>query len=227
MQPYFLPYIGYWQLLSAVDRFIVYDNVQYTKKGWINRNRFLRQGGDALFTVPLKKGSDFLTIVERSIADDFDSSDLVNGLTSAYRRAPFFGDAFPLIESIVTSAPRNLFEYLFNSIRMMSEWLGIGTPMIVSSTVAIDHALKGESKVLALCRSLEATHYVNAIGGRTMYSGESFSGQGIELKFIQTRPIVYRQFDHPFVANLSIVDVLMFNSRDAVREMLGAYDLVS
>lgn len=226
MQPYFLPYIGYWQLLSAVDRFIVYDNIEYTKKGWINRNRFLRQGADALFTVPLKKGSDFLTIVERSIADDFDPRDLLNALASAYRRAPFFGDAFPLIESIVTAAPRNLFEYLLNSLRATAEWLRIGTPIVISSTVAIDHRLKGESKVLALCRALEATHYVNAAGGRTMYSSESFARSGIDLKFIQTRPLAYAQFDHPFVPNLSIVDVIMFNSKDAVREMLGAYDLV-
>ena len=54
MQPYFLPYIGYWQLLSAVDQFVVYDNIKYTKKGWINRNRFLRDGTDAVFTIPLK-----------------------------------------------------------------------------------------------------------------------------------------------------------------------------
>jgi len=226
MQPYFLPYIGYWQLLSAVDRFVVYDNIQYTKKGWINRNRFLRDGGDALFTVPLKKGSDFLTIVERSIADEFEPRALLNPLASAYRQAPFFDSAFPLLESIVSAAPRNLFEYLLNSLRAMAAWLDIATPIVVSSTVAIDHGLKGESRVLALCRAMDATRYVNAIGGRQLYAVDSFARQGIDLKFIHMHPIVYRQFDHPFVANLSIVDVVMFNPKDAVRAMLGAYDLI-
>ena len=226
MQPYFLPYIGYWQLLAAVDRFVVYDNIQYTKKGWINRNRFLRQGTDALFTIPLKKGSDFLTIVERSIADEFDPRGLLNALASAYRRAPFFADAFPLVEAIITAAPRNLFEYLLNSLRATATWLEIPTPILVSSTVPIDHGLKGETKVLALCRALEATTYVNAIGGRTLYSDASFARHGIDLRFVQTRPIAYRQFDEAFVPNLSIVDVLMFNSKRAVRDLLGAYDLV-
>ena len=226
MQPYFLPYLGYWQLLAAVDQFVVYDNIQYTKKGWINRNRFLRDGVDVLFTVPLKRGSDFLTIVERSIADDFDPRNLLNALESAYRRAPFFNVVFPLIESIVAAAPRNLFEYLLNSLRATAACLEIETPIVISSTVSVDHALKGESRVIAICRALGATRYVNAIGGRELYSADAFAQHGIDLKFIQMRPISYRQFDHPFVANLSIVDVLMFNSKSAVRDMLGACDLV-
>jgi hypothetical protein len=226
MQPYFLPYIGYWQLLAAVDRFVVYDNIQYAKKGWINRNRFLRNGADAFFTVPLKKGSDFLNVADRVIADDFDPRTVLNPLAAAYRKAPSFGDAFPVIEAIVSAAPRNLFEYLHHSITVTADYLGIRTPIVVSSTVPVDHALKGERKVLAICEALGATRYVNAIGGRELYAPASFAGQGIDLKFLQTRPISYRQYDEPFVPFLSIVDVMMFNSRDAVRGMLGEYELV-
>ena len=226
MQPYFLPYIGYWQLLAAVDRFVVYDNIQYTKKGWINRNRFLRNGADAFFTVPLKKGSDSLNVADRRVADDFDPAALLNPLASAYRKAPFFTTAFPLVEAIVTAAPRNLFEYLLHSLVTTAAFLEIPTPVVVSSAVAIDHDLKAERKVLALCQALGATRYLNAIGGRELYSVTAFADQGIDLKFIQSRPISYRQYDDAFVPGLSIVDVLMFNSKDAVRAMLGAYDLV-
>ena len=226
MQPYFLPYIGYWQLLAAVDRFVVYDNIQYAKKGWINRNRFLRNGADAFFTVPLKKGSDFLNVADRAIADDFDPKTLLNPLEAAYRKAPFFGAVFPVIESIVTAAPSNLFEYLHHSIVVTANYLEIRTPIVVSSAVTIDHDLKADRKVLALCTALGATRYVNAIGGRELYSVPAFAGQGIELKFMQSRPIVYAQYSNPFVPGLSIVDVMMFNSRDAVRGMLGEYDLV-
>jgi WbqC-like protein len=226
MQPYFLPYIGYWQLLAAVDRFVVYDNIQYTKKGWINRNRFLRNGADAVFTVPLKKGSDSLTVAARFVADDFDPAALLNPLASAYRKAPFFTTAFPLVEAIVTAAPRNLFEYLLHGLVTTAAFLEIRTPVVVSSAVAIDHGLKAERKVLALCQALGAKRYVNAIGGRELYSVAAFAEQGIDLKFIQSRPISYRQYDDTFVPGLSIVDVLMFNSKDAVRAMLGAYDLV-
>lgn len=226
MQPYFFPYIGYWQLLAAVDRFVVYDNIQYTKKGWINRNRFLRNGADVAFTLPLKKGSDFLNIGDRAIADDFDPDDLVNVLASAYRKAPFFEAAFPVVESIITAAPRNLFEYLHQSLVATAGYLEIDTPIVVSSTVAIDHGLKAERKVIALCQALGAGRYINSIGGRELYSAASFAEAGVELKFLQPRPIAYAQFGQPFVPALSILDVMMFNSKDAARAMLGEYDLV-
>src|SRR5437868_3268542 len=142
MQPYFLPYIGYWQLLAAVDRFVVYDNIQYTKKGWINRNRFLRNGAGAFFTVPLKKGSDFLDVAARDVADNFDPGALLNPLEAAYRKAPFFKAVFPVIEMVVAAAPRNLFEYLHHSLTVIADYLAIRTPIVVASTIEIDHGLK-------------------------------------------------------------------------------------
>ena len=226
MQPYLLPYIGYWQLLAAVDRFVVYDNIKYTKQGWINRNRFLRHGTDAFFTLPLKKASDALDIRDRSVADDFDSHGILNPLREAYRKAPFFDDAFPVIETIVAAAPRNLFQYLLGSITQIASYLDIRTPITVSSTVPIDHQLKADQKVLAICRALGAATYVNSIGGRELYSAGVFAEQGVQLQFLRPRAIVYRQFGGPFVPSLSIIDVMMFNSRDAVKAMLREYDLV-
>ena len=226
MQPYFLPYIGYWQLLAAVDRFVLYDNIQYTKKGWINRNRFLRNGTDAFFTVPLKNGSDSLDVADRAIADDFDPRTILNPMAAAYRKAPFFANVFPVLETVVMAAPRNLFEYLHHSLVTIAGYLEITTPIVVSSTVAIDHGLKSESKVLALCEALGANRYLNPAGGRDLYSTSTFAEHGVELRFIRSRPIVYRQYDNPFVPSLSIADVMMFNSRVAVRAMLGDFDLV-
>jgi WbqC-like protein len=226
MQPYFLPYIGYWQLLAAVDRFVVYDNVKYTKKGWINRNRFLRGETTAIFTVPLKQGSDFLNIADRALADDFKPGKLLNAFQAAYRPAPFFSEAFPLIEMIVTAPSRNLFEYLYNSIQTVANYLGIQTTLIVSSTVEIDHRLRADRKVLALCDALGATRYINSIGGRQLYSVAEFAEHGVELKFIRPRAVPYRQFSERFVPSLSIVDAIMFNSKQSMRAMLGEYDLV-
>lgn len=226
MQPYFLPYIGYWQLLAAVDRFVVYDNIQYTKKGWINRNRFLLNGGDAVFTVPVKKGSHLLNVADRTLADDFDPGTLLNALAAAYRKAPFFGAVFPVIETVIAAAPRNLFEYLHHGLTVIADFLDIRTPIVVSSTVAIDHHLESERKVLALCEALGASRYINSIGGQHLYSASAFAAHGIELRFIQSRPMTYAQYNSPFVAGLSIVDVMMFNSKDTIRGMLGAYDLI-
>jgi hypothetical protein len=226
MQPYFLPYIGYWQLMAAVDRFVVYDNIKYTKQGWINRNRFLRDGRDVFFTLPLKKGSDFLNIDQRAIADDFDPQSLLKPIESAYRKAPYFASAFAVFDAIVRATPRNLFEFLHHGLRVTADYLDIKTPIVVSSSVPVDHDLKSEARVIAICGALGATRYVNLIGGRDLYAAEHFNDAGIDLKFIQSRPISYAQFDRPFVPSLSILDVMMFNSRDIVRGMVGAYDLV-
>jgi hypothetical protein len=226
MQPYFLPYIGYWQLLAAVDCFVVYDNIQYTKKGWINRNRFLRNGSDSYFTVPIKQASDYLNVDEREVAADFDRDKLLRSLEAAYRRAPHFGATFPVIERIIRNPTTNLFGYVYESIIAIAGVLGITTPLVVSSTVDIPEGVQSEQKVLAICRAMRAGKYVNPIGGRELYSGAAFSNAGIQLEFMQTRPIVYPQFGAEFVPNLSIVDVLMFNSTDAVRAMLDHYDAV-
>ena len=223
-QPYFLPYLGYWQLLAMVDRFVVYDNIEYTKKGWINRNRFLRDGQPAYFTVPIKKGSDFLTVAARQVADDFDREQLLRTLAASYRRAPQFATVFPVIERIVQAPFDNLFEYLHFSLGEMARFLEISTPVVVSSTIAIDHTLKAEQKVLALCKALGADRYVNPIGGQALYSPAAFAAESIRLEFLHSRPLEYPQFGGPFVPNLSIVDVLMFNPMSTVRGLLTEAD---
>ena len=226
MQPYFLPYIGYWQLMAAVDRFVIYDNVQYTKKGWINRNRFLRNGEATYFTLPLRKDSDYLTISERALAEDFDPRTLLNPLSSAYRQAPRCAVVLPLLEQIVAAAPRNLFEYLHHSIALTAQQLELRTPIVVSSSIDIDHSLRSESKVIAICRALGADRYVNFVGGRDLYSPETFAASGIELKLIRSQLTEYPQLAHPFVPALSILDVMMFNSTEAIQRMLGEYELL-
>jgi hypothetical protein len=225
-QPYFLPYIGYWQLMAMADRFVIYDNIEYTKKGWINRNRFLQGGEAAYFTVPLKKGSDYLTVAERQLADDFDREKLLRTLAASYRRAPQFDAVFPVIERIVRAPLGNLFDYVHNSLVEIARLLEIATPMVVSSTIAIDHSLRSEHKVIALCQALGADRYVNPVGGRELYTPAAFAAASIQLDFVTPRPIVYPQFGEPFVSSLSILDVLMFNPLPAVRAMLSEVDVV-
>jgi WbqC-like protein family len=218
MQPYFLPYIGYYQLIAAADMFVIYDNIKYTKKGWINRNRFLLNGADAIFSIPLRHDSDALAVVERHIADDFEPVKLVRRLRAAYEHAPFFSANFPVIEEIIHFSSRNLFEYIANSVDKMCTWLGIGTVIKKASTIAIDRTLKAEDKVVTLCEALAASEYINLSGGLELYSREHFASHGIELRFIKSRAIQYAQFGGPFVPWLSIVDVLMFNRRQQVRD---------
>jgi hypothetical protein len=227
MQPYFFPYVGYFQLIASVDLFIVYDNIKYTKKGWINRNRILLNGKDVVFSLPLKRDSDCLDIRERALASDFDPGKLVNQLSGAYRRAPYFSQAFPIVEQILRQAERNLYKFLYCSIVRICETIGITTRIRVSSDIAIDHNLKNQDKVVALCKAVDTDAYVNAIGGVELYSKADFQSRGIELKFIRAKPFTYPQFDNEFVPQLSIVDVLMFNSIDTIRQCIHSnYELI-
>ena len=227
MQPYFLPYIGYWQLFNVVDKYVIYDNIKFTKKGWINRNRYLLNGKDALFSIPLKKDSDFVDIRERVIADTFEKIKLVNQLKNAYQKAPFFNDSFPIVEKIINNNCQNLFDYLLESIKEVCSYLNIDhSKIIVSSTIQIDHSLKSEDKVLAICSKLGATEYFNAIGGIELYNRGRFASKNIELKFVKTNPIEYNQLSDEFVPWLSVIDVMMFNSKDVLQDMLHNYSLV-
>ncbi|HJV75036.1 MAG TPA: WbqC family protein [Noviherbaspirillum sp.] len=227
MQPYFFPYIGYFQLIAAVDLFIVYDNIKYTKKGWINRNRMLQNGKDAMFSLPLKSDSDYLDVCERELAADFNRDKLLNQLNGAYRRAPYFSQTFPVIEQVIRNTDANLFRFLHHSIVKICEHLGITTTIRISSSIPINHDLKNQDKVLALCEAVAADTYVNAIGGMELYSKETFGSKDIDLKFIRPRPFTYEQFGNDFVPWLSIIDVMMFNPLDTIRSCISTnYELI-
>ena len=227
MQPYFFPYIGYFQLIAAVDIFIVYDNIKYTKKGWINRNRMLQHGKDVMFSLPLKSDSDYLDVCERELAADFNREKMLNQFKGAYRGAPYFAQTFPLIKQIVRNGDANLFRFLHHSIVKTCEHLGITTEIRISSGIAIDHDLKNQDKVLALCEAVGANIYVNAIGGMELYSKETFRERGIDLKFIRSKPFEYPQFGDMFVPWLSIVDVMMFNPLDTIQTCIASnYELI-
>jgi hypothetical protein len=222
MQPYFLPYIGYFQLIANSDLFILYDNIKYTKKGWINRNRFLLNGADATFSLPLRKASDSLDIVDRELATDFDRERLLNQLAGAYRKAPEFSVTLALLERIVRCEEQNLFRYIAYSIRVICEHLGIITDIKVSSQIAATHSLRGQGRVLSICKAVGAATYLNAPGGRALYDGEIFAEHNIKLEFLAPVIESYPQLGAPFLPALSVVDVMMFNSLEKVRAAVHA-----
>jgi len=226
MQPYFFPYIGYFQLMREVDVFVVYDNIKYTKKGWINRNRFLRNDEAAIFSLPLKHAPDRLGIVERELASEFSPRELLAQIEGAYRCAPYFESTFPVVQDIVRAPKRNLFEYLFNSICRIKEHLEITTSLVISSTIDANHSLHGQDRVLTICRTLRVKTYVNPTGGRALYAATVFRDSGMELAFLEPRLLPYDQFGGDFVPALSILDVLMFNSLERIRsDLLPAYEI--
>lgn len=224
MQPYLFPYIGYFQLIKNVDEFIVYDNIQFTKKGWINRNRLLVNGKESYLTLPLKKDSDYLDIKDRYITEDWtlERKKIINKIKETYIKAPFFQPVFPLIEGIINFENKNLFQFIFNSLKQINNYLDIKTPLIISSSIEIDHSLKAEDKVIALCKARLASNYINPIGGIELYSKDIFRAAGLELQFLKTNNLIYPQFKNEFIPFLSIIDVMMFNNKEKVKEYLNS-----
>ena len=220
MQPYLLPYIGYFQLVAASDLFVIYDNIQYTKKGWINRNRLLIKGTDKVFTLPLQRASDYLEVRDRYIAPEFNRSKVLNQFKGGYVNAPFFRETFTLLEEVFNCKEQNLFDFIRHALALTLGQLGITTKVITSSEVKAEHQATGEDRVLSICKSLGATSYLNPSGGRALYDKKRFSELGIDLRFLETMPFEYAQFSEPFVPNLSIIDVMMFNPPNIVHELI-------
>ncbi|MEH3116123.1 MAG: WbqC family protein [Methylorubrum populi] len=228
MQPYLFPYIGYFQLIAAVDRFVIYDRVKYTKKGWINRNRFLRDGAPVTFTLPLERDSDHLDIRERRVAAGFEPGRLCAQIAQAYRRAPHVRETMPLVEEVLGYAGADLFDHLRHGLVRTCAHLGLGTPIRTASEIEEATDLRRQDRVIDLCERLGASTYVNPIGGTALYDPAAFARRGIALRFLRTRPFAYPQGPHPFVPWLSILDVLMFNPRPTLTAVLASgYDLIA
>jgi hypothetical protein len=227
MQPYFFPYIGYFQLMNAVDEFVMYDNIEYSKKGWINRNRILVNGADAYLTISLKKDSDYLHIIDRYLAEIWpdERRKLLNRISESYRKAPYFEQVLPVLTKSLQNEERNLFKFLMATLETVKNYLGISTPFRVSSSIPIDHSLRASEKVLALCKACGAEEYINPIGGVELYSKDGFKRQGVDLRFLKADNIQYQQLSNEFVPFLSIIDVMMFNSKERIGNFLNQYTL--
>lgn len=227
MQPYFFPYIGYWQLMNAVDKYVIYDDVNYIKGGWINRNRILINGQPSYFNVQLKDSSPFLKINEVHLSNDLISKrKMLAKLEMSYRKAPYFSEVFPVLSQIILQDQDNLAKYLEFQIKMICKYLDIDTNIIVSSDIDKNNELKGKEKVIHVCKKIGGTEYYNAIGGQELYDYESFKSNGLKLSFVKTNDIQYQQFKNEFVPNLSIIDVMMFNSKEEIKDMLENYELI-
>ncbi len=223
-----MPYIGYFQLIDSVDEFVIYDNIKYTKKGWINRNRILCNHKDALISLPLAKDHDSLDVVQRELASDFDKTQkqLQRKILECYRHAPYFDDTFAIIKRCFEYENNNLFEFIYFSVSELVNYFDIKTKIIVSSSLDINHGLKSQEKVLAICKNLSADRYINAIGGQLLYDKKDFAKENITLNFIKTKSITYKQFNNDFVPWLSIIDVMMFNHLDDIKKFIKEYELI-
>lgn len=227
MQPYFFPYMGYWQLINAVDKYVIYDDVNFIKGGWINRNNILINKKVNLINLRIHKASPNKLINEIEVlGNETYNNKLLKTIEESYKKAPYFNFVFPVIEKVVDQDEKNLAKYLAFSIKEVCNYLGIKTQLILSSEINKNNDLRGQDKVIEICKIFKADMYINAIGGKALYSVKEFDSNGIQLKFLKTGGINYQQFNNDFIPNLSIIDVMMFNSPEEINKMFNIYDLL-
>ncbi|WP_315122272.1 WbqC family protein [uncultured Clostridium sp.] len=227
MQPYFFPYIGYWQLINAVDKYIIYDDVNFINRSWINRNSILINDESKRINLQLIGASQNKLINEIEVLEDIIYKEkLLKTIETFYRKAQYYSEVFPVIENIINNDEKNLARYLEYSIKKICEYLYIDTELIVSSTIDKNNGLRGQDKILEICKILDGDEYYNAIGGQELYSYKDFESKNIKLRFLNTGKVEYKQFNNEFVPNLSIIDVMMFNSIEDIKKMLDQYELL-
>lgn len=227
MQPYFLPYIGYFQLINAVDTFVFFDDVNFINKGWINRNNLLIDGKSKLFTIPLKDTSQNKKINEIYIADDQKwQIKLIKTIFHNYSKAPFFEDVFPIIERIIKCDSNKISDFNLNAIIGVIDYMEISTNIVTTSSIYNNNHLKSQDRIIDICKREGADIYINPIGGGDLYNKDDFDLNRIQLRFIKPKNIIYKQFNNEFVPWLSIFDILMFNDKEQTCDYLNQYTLI-
>lgn len=227
MQPYLFPYLGYFQLIAAADVFVLGDDLQYIRSGWVNRNRILSNGEAKLITFPLKRDHFELPIMHRQLCEPFaeEADRLINLITESYRKAPYFAQVMPLLERLIRFPRQNLALYAEHAIRELCAFLHIVTPILRGSDLKLPPCQDKQERVINISHNFAATAFLNPIGGVELYDRDHFARNGLLVRFFKMDAVVYRQFTKPFVPNLSIIDVLMFNCVEEVQAMLECYSV--
>jgi len=229
MQPYFLPYIGYWQLLNVVDKFVILDDVTFIKKGYINRNSILNKNEIINIRLNIKKISQNKLIRDHYLFNDEKwKIKLLSTIEHSYHKSVYYNEVYTLIKEILNYDLTNLSDFLYNQIIKISNYLNITTDIIKTSSAYNLSHLKGKYKIMKICEMESANIYINAIGGQSIYNYDEFKNNNIELKFIKTltNKIKYKQFNYDFHKNLSILDIMMHNDIEEIKKMLNYFVLI-
>jgi hypothetical protein len=230
MQPYVFPYIGYFQLIKASDVFVLYDDVNFIKQGWINRNKIMVSGKEFVFAIPLKDASSFKKICETEVniaMYDNWKVKFLRTVEQSYKKAPYFNQVYKLLYDILNEKHKYISELASNSIIKIGNYLEIVTKFKNSSEYYPEtKTLDREQRLVEIVKRNKGNDYINPIGGQELYSKDAFLEKGIILNFIKSNQILYKQFDNEFLPFLSIIDVLMFNNVDEINKILDQYQLL-
>lgn len=227
MQPYFFPYIGYFQLMHVADTFVSFDDVQYIDRGWVNRNRIRVRNAPAWFTMPVHKAPREEAIAARHyLLDAGTVLAMKQRLASNYALAPFFEDVMPVLSTILDHADASVAGFNTNLLTVIARRLGVGCRLLSSSSIDQTQGLRGQAKIIDICGRVGASAYVNAIGGIALYDPAPFEQAGIELRFIRSAATTAPPLEGADQPPLSIIDTLMFQGWDGARTALDRHELL-
>jgi len=226
MQPYFFPYIGYFQLIAAVDKFIIYDDVSFINRGWINRNNILINGKAGLISVPLNGASQNKRIKDIiPVSEQKWKHSLLKTIEQNYKKASQFDVVYPMLQQVINANTGSISEFNYTGIKCVCDYLGISTTLIPSSEIYANNELKGQFRIMDICKKENAQHYINPSGGVELYDREIFTRVGISLSFLKSELPPYKQFTDYFTPALSIIDVMMFCDSDDIKFQLTRFRL--
>ena len=227
MQPYIFPYIGYFQLIHSVDTFVFYDDVNFIKRGWINRNKILVNNKAFLFTIPLIKASQNKLINETLV--DYNQNwakKILFTIEQNYKRAPYFKEPFRLVNEVFLENNNDISSLAISSVKGVSRYLGLDVLFEKSSSkYSKSKHLSKADRLIFITKQNESVNYINFSSGEDLYDKDYFKKANLNLKFITNNLVQYQQFSNAFISDLSIIDVLMFNSKKKIRRMLSDYTL--
>lgn len=221
MQPYIFPYLGYYQLVNISDTFILYDDVNFIKGGYINRNNILVDRAAQRFTLPVPGASSNKKICELSFSPD--TKKILKTISQAYSKAPFYSDVYPLIETVLQKEERRISSVCQEGIKSVFDYLGIDKKIIKSTDLTYDRGASPADRLIEMTKSFDDSVYVNSIGGQALYDKGYFDTRGVELKFMKMKSVQYSQAECEFIPNLSMIDVLMWCEPKFVKKLLSEY----
>ncbi len=224
-QPYLFLYIGYWQLMNLADTYVISDSMQYISKGYINRNYIQVNHNRHLFTLSAAGVHAETLINEVKVGNN--RKKLVKSVFHSYKKAPHFDTVYPFVESLLLYEEDNMARYVGHTMEGVAHYLDMKAEFIYLSELQGETTLMAEDRTVDICKRLDADYYINAIGGQQLYNKDRFLKEGITLQFLKTNEnLCYQQFNGEFISNLSIIDVLMFNTKDEIKQLLQEYTLV-
>ncbi|MEG0431523.1 MAG: WbqC family protein [Anaerovoracaceae bacterium] len=229
MQPYFFPYLGYYQLINSVDEFVIFDNAQYVRRSWMNRNKILNEQKESSFiTVPISKSPRKTKIKDVIIDHHTNWQEKISHQLFYYKNAPYYHDVLDFLNECFLDNSGNLSDFNTSLLRKTCALFSIDTNITILSQrfPTIDRADAADEWGIAVSQSLDATEYINAIGGKEFYSEQKYTDHGLKLKFINPILTPYEQYKNQFIPGLSIIDVMMFNDKNIIKDMVETQELI-